>query len=82
MRVAAMKPWIFARHAVVAGIAAVLVSWLAISGHAQPSPPMPRGPQFGDVIPGFLRDQLELSPDQARQLKALEAEVRERLAKS
>ncbi|MEI7921140.1 MAG: YHYH protein [Planctomycetota bacterium] len=76
-----MKPWIFARHAVVAGIVAVLVSWLAISGHAQQGPPMPRGPQFGDVIPGFLRDQLELSPDQARQLKALEAEVRERLAK-
>jgi hypothetical protein len=41
----------------------------------------PPGPRFGEVIPGFARDQIELTKDQAQSLELLEASVREKLAK-
>ena len=74
-----MKVLIKKRVAVFSCVAIASVSILSML-YAQPGQGRP-GPRFGEVIPGFAREQLDLSKDQAQSLELLEASVREKLAK-
>jgi Ca2+-binding EF-hand superfamily protein len=54
--------------------------------YAREQPPEGRGgrgpgPQLGEIIPGFLRDRLNLTADQQQQLDALQKEVNAKLEK-
>jgi hypothetical protein len=53
--------------------------------YAREQPPEGRGrgpgPQTGEIIPRFLRDRLDLTADQQKQLDALQQEVKAKLEK-